>query len=686
MVALKADSPLYTEIFSGTNISEFESTFPTYATIENGFLDPSVSYLSSTVQTLNSNQTTDIRKSFQVILKSLIEFKPGKPTGLPIDLLGGAQSVIQSYSVPAALTDGEILDIWMNAQTPADYVKGAQIAIGAALGALGVSIPVVGVIAGAVVSLASAIFKIVETSKANQTASEIERKAALYRHFPSLQQADSQTDNYIINNNIRPLIESYDWTGLYLPRFKGNWHGGNRDGGYVFAPGDRPAKSKTFTGHQGNFVPNTYNDFPCVGNIPGTDAITSLIQVSLVHDYAERDLYGFPFYSFLRAGYPDPRTEDVNGVQGKSRVVDTGTFYPASGRLCGMLWNWVGEAHNPLKFKIDTKKLIQWKDYADNGISYIKEYCYNWANEQIFNENYPQAALEKNRGPFYTYSPNANFEGFFGTSVFKAVGAIATKRNGSKTAPPTGYSPQPPPYGILGTEIGGFTSTGTVAPLAYGFVGGTINSNKSGPWLPIINPSDFPQNMLGTFWDRGQLPIKKAQEQMKKAQEWDLKHSAVSVATCRSKDAAFQGDNSLKDQLFSSRNILLSHEIRYDLDLADIPDDEPGIPGKSGTWKEQLVKAGCCNKLMGGKGKAIGTPPKKELEPTKPEDEPPPQPGVQSVDPDPWNDVKVGTLLLPQPEDFPPGTFPDQPRGGGGGGGVLLGGAAAAALYFLMRK
>lgn len=662
MVQLVPGTPLFEELIADAKIPDQMTVVgPTYALIRNAFNDPAVRepFMDRALQ--HARQLKDIQVGVRYLLEGLVVFQPGRATGIPSTMLGGLKDVLRGADIPAALTSDEVIGRWMNATTPREVI-GAL--LGTALAALGLAVPVVGTIAAAVVGLATAIYTAMETATIARDLGAEQRKALEYALFPPLIIPDSNSDATTVNNILRPRMASADWTPIFLPRYKGEWHGeersGDASGGFAFAPGVANISHK-YNGSEGeSFVP--FADDPAdatLGCIPGTDTITGIVQVNLPHNPAERDTIARPFYDFLRGGTVDPRAIDASGIKGKTRVVDTGTFYPLAGRLAGSLWNWAGRPHNPLKFRIDTTRLAAWREYCEGGLEYIRKVVYPWAPEHLFNSDYTFTGKNAD-AEFFTYDPNANFEGYFGGAVFHAIGAFTCSRTGLESAPPS-YKQHPPPFGLLGSELG--------VPGAYGQLNTGQYSGYSGPFLPIIDPRKWPDQCMGTRWDRGPLPIAVAIAQLHAAQWWDLRHSPQSVATCRMMDAAFLApDMRLLDQLLQSRAILLQHEVRSELDLDDIPEDEPPVPGLPGeSWRAQLQAAGVPkgHPFLSKKARAVrfgGSP-----GPVPP----PPPAGFVGGNPDPWN-----------PE--PPPSRPkrkgrqDKPAGGGGVGAIVAGGVGLA--------
>lgn len=637
MPALEKGSALYKEIFGDANPpTALASAFPTYGMMKNGFLDPANRTISYAQGVLNASGVTDLRAGIQVAIVDLVTASPvaSAVRGVAYPFLSGVKALVQSANIPPELTDPQVLDGWLKAGKSGDYKKLAGAALGTALGILGVSVPVVGTIAAAVVGLATAVYRVMEAgTKSKVQPGTDEAKALLYRYFPPMQESDSDMDAEVVNKSIRARMVEHDWTPIYMPRYKGDWHGEARsgtggEGGFAFAPGVAKYAKDILNADAGeSFTPWTTNDRQHLGVIPGTSSITSIVQVSLPHDVADRNGVAASFFRFLQGGL-DPRNQDNNGVRGYSRVIDTGTFYPTSGRVAGALWNWAGCVENPLKFRIDTRALVAWKTYCEGGIAYIRKVCYPWAKENTYNQTIGSGTL---KDQFFRYNPNSNFEGYFGPAIFKAIGVFGCARLGDPRNTAPEYRRFLPPSGVPGYKLG------PDERLVYGALESEINSKNSGPFLPIINPERWPDQCMGTRWDRGELPIQEAARQMRAAQLWDLRNSAISIATCSVQDAAF-GDPTLLDLLLQARAALLKSGKRHQVSLDDISDEEPGLSGivvggKSGdglTWKQQLKASGLIpgGKYLSKKARDFGI-----LGPGEP---PPEQPSVQGG-PSPWN-------------------------------------------------
>ncbi|MCA9635191.1 MAG: hypothetical protein KC420_04070, partial [Myxococcales bacterium] len=101
-----------------------------------------------------------------------------------------------------------------------------------------------------------------------------------------------------------------------------------------------------------------------------------------------------------------------------------------------------------------------------------------------------------------------------------------------------------------------------------------------------------------------------------------LWHSLV-AAYVRADFDAFR-DKVLRDELMRVRAKMLEHPDRKLIQLSDVAEDEPGLPGSGLTWKEQLIKSGVRYRppfLLQGQ-RITGGPQPGTIKPT---DEPPPK-------------------------------------------------------------
>ncbi|MFY0531490.1 hypothetical protein [Nannocystis pusilla] len=302
MVALVPGTPLYDEIFANAKVPlVVTSNFPTYGMLANALLNPANAASVGRPGLLNAQQCKDIQLASRYIFEGLAVFRSGKPTGLPEVMLGGLRELMHSVDVEAEIPDLQVVDRVLRADSPRE-VAGAL--LGTALALLGVAAPVVGIVAGLVVGLASGIYRAMKAgTEVDGTESEA-AKALLYQYFPPLQIGDADFDAKLVNDVVRPAMESGDWTHLYMPRYQGEWHGEERDGGFQFGCG-KALGGKKFNGSMGESFTATGG----LGCVPGTATIADLVQVNLPHNPAQRNDVANAFYSFLRgARIPGRRT------------------------------------------------------------------------------------------------------------------------------------------------------------------------------------------------------------------------------------------------------------------------------------------------------------------------------------------------------------------------------------------
>jgi hypothetical protein len=113
--------------------------------------------------------------------------------------------------------------------------------------------------------------------------------------------------------------------------------------------------------------------------------------------------------------------------------------------------------------------------------------------------------------------------------------------------------------------------------------------------------------------------IQKVLDDALRRQRYFLRHSLV-AAYVRADFDAFR-DVKIRDALISARKILLEHPDRMLVELADVADDEPGVPtGDGKLWKAQLRARGVKEKhpLMGGAGRLADRPPGTLVPPSEP--------------------------------------------------------------------
>lgn len=649
-------SELFDKIFKGENIPDlFESRFPSYQELTDGFLDPSVEGMRLDPKRLNGDQTADLRESSRVLLRDLSKGSADSSiVNFPSFLIDGLFNVVKSQTTEIQISDYDILNKVVAVQKANNSGIGGVggLVIGGALLTLSVTVPLLGTIASAIVGIAAGISKAIKNNNEKKDLDAAGVRAQLYKTFPPMQTGGSETDTAMVQT-MGSVFRTNDWTDIYAPRFKGDWVGlersgplGEPGGGFAFAPGTIEKDMDTFAADVGEkFIPS--GGF---GVIPGTNIVTSVIQVSLSTDPA--DPYSGPFQKYMTksgpnvAYGPDPRTFS----DAWSRVQDVGLYYPTTGKVGSMWWELASKEGNWYKFRVDTIRLHkEWKDYCEGGLRFIREKCYKWTQGNL----------------------NSDYENYFGTGIFYGIGAWTGQVKGGTNTHPK-YQTFGPPYGNVRNQL--------VFPDLYK-KGGAINSSKSGAFLPLGDITDSQGNIIsnwwcdscmGTIYDRG-YDIKTKLDDFKKRQVWDL-YATLACAYCSQFDAAFEADPKLKSILLSRRKLLLTHKDRVYININDVLVDEPGLQGikNSDSWRQQLLDAGV--PLIPKKIPLKGIQTKLSMgNDIPPGLKPPSDPGIDPGPINPWD------------PKFTIGSKKVIPGKNSSGNSLILLGGLGTAAYFMMR-
>jgi hypothetical protein len=556
VVALRPGSAEFEAAFGAAvgTYDRFLSEFPTYQDIQNSWLDPSIgaSWGLDRFETTAAKQARDLHQGARLLLFDLAtDFgtQITKYNNYPTELLGGLKSVIDATPIGTALTEIDVSEIFDAASQGKVGKALTTVTLGVGLAAVGTAIPIVGQIGAALAALAAGIVKIIRAQKAKQDKNDAAVREALYRSFPPLQTADSVTDSGLVQNQVRTILQTQDWTPLFMPRFKGEWVGIERDKGFAFAQGKVESRSDEFGGDKGEaFVPSGG-----VGLIPGTTILTSVIQVSL-------DPQGPAFKAFLKGG-DDPRGpySATNPTSGANYIIDTGSFYPATARFAGLAWEWATKPGSPYLYRLDCARMhAAWLDYCEAGIDYLRERVFPWWSKNLKGDGTLQSR---------------NLEGFFGSAVYYGVGSWACQVLGGTTLHPI-YTKFDHPYGQHREQMKSHNLF--------------RNSGYSGGFLPILDePTKGFENCMGTIYYRNPA-IRDTLNALQSRQRHNLKYSLVS-AYVRRTDAAFAGDLALQTLLDDMRDLLLKSEARKAINMLDVPEDERHR-GKD--WRAQLLASG----------------------------------------------------------------------------------------------
>ncbi|MCA9658424.1 MAG: hypothetical protein KC486_08770, partial [Myxococcales bacterium] len=277
----------------------------------------------------------------------------------------------------------------------------------------------------------------------------------------------------------------------------------------------------------------------------------------------------------------------------------------------------------------------RWKRYCDAGLRYLRENADDWYN----NDKAGLLAGFKER--------------VFGSAIGCAIGAWRCM----DTGPGGSYERVNP--GWFGERMGG-----------YGLGRGTLGCVVDPPQMRAIDQHGDP--CMLTLYD---VHIRRVLEKVRDRQRYFLWRSLV-AAYVKADFDAFR-DSAMRDELMRARKLMLEHPDRKLVELADVADDEPGLPGSGKTWKQQLRDSGVKpqHPLMFSGRRITAGPQPGTLKPT---DEPPP-------------DVPVSE----QPMPF--GELADADVGGEegsrssalwwvAGGAAVLGGGAALAYHLKKQR
>lgn len=541
MARLKYGTPDYERAFGSVpEVPLFTSTLPEYYALTQAWADPSlrVDLGLDSADAMNAKLAKDVQLGGQRMMWSMAV--PGVAANIPHALIDGIRELTFSETLPSLLPESNLMQVFDPANRPAGGRGLIGVGIGAAMTAIGCSVPIVGQIAAVLLAIGLAIYKALHANKVKKDLAEAKAREELYKSFPPLQSADSATDTQIARR-VHAIMETDDWTDIFLPRFKGDWLGRERQTGYAFAPGESTVKSQEFGQDIEAFVPTGG-----IGCIPNTGLITSVIQVNL-------DPQGAEFKKFMKTGNYDPREQ----FGGASRVVDTGSFYTATANQASLAFSIITEDRglhgNAFLYRIDVKAIADaWQDYFLSGLDYIRAVALPW--------------WESDR------DDNSSLEGFFASAVFFGVGAWAKRLSGGTTEHPK-YSMYEAPYGIYRNAM--------AQEGLYKF------SEYAGAFLPIRGSMYGLTTNMGSQWERGPN-VKQTCADLAAQQIHDLQHTFVCMYVRRAAKA-FTKNQQLREMLDAKRRLLLKRPERVQITLSDIPEDET-LDGKP--LRQLAIEAG----------------------------------------------------------------------------------------------
>lgn len=559
MARLKIGTPEYDTAFGSavlSKIEEYKSRMPTHQELQNAWCDPSLRTALGldSQNSILGRKTQDIQHAAQAIFYDMsadLGTQAGKLASLPTSALSGLTQVMNSIPAANSMSDIDVTDMFSGNKSKAGKAV-ANLALGVGLVAVGQSVPLVGQIGAICVFIGKAIYNVIHKQKVQLDRQKAEVREALWQSFPDLQTADSVTDAGQVQYGVRAVVTSQDWTPVVLPRFDGEeFVGLERQKGFAFAPGKTTKWSDEF----GKDV-QAFQVGRGLGLIPGTNVLTSVIQVNL-------DPRGNAVQSFLRSGLGDPRggITATNPMSGSRYVIDTGVFYEATRNACSIVYEQGQVKGSPLMYRFNAVEMDRaWFKYINAGIQFIKNRVLPWFS--TYGKYKYDGRLDE-----------LNLEGFFGSAVYYAVGAWACNLTGGTTFHPQLTKYNPP----SGWARDAMTSTGLYPESVY-----------SGAFLPIQNPYEWWTRCLGDIYYRGPN-VQKTIADFRNVQRWCLRHTMV-CAYVRETDAAFKDDPDLLAILRKSRKALLeSRETCKIVTSFDVPEEERF---NGDDWMSQLLKAG----------------------------------------------------------------------------------------------
>ena len=624
---IEVGSKKYAEFVGNRDFSgKFESRLPDYNVLRAALRDPSlksdaidqVLYATRSVGSLQAAGLADLQLGAQMLTYMRVT-----ASKIGNDLTLGGNGMLTAMSESLAMTMKEFkVPVELDAEAIQAVLADAAFAAGLkGLGALGP----IGKIAAAIIGAAKAIVDVVRRRKELQKAEDQREAQLLWLSMPPLQEPDTHVDSFYVDTVLRPIMETGAWTPVFSPRFESDeWVGIPRNGGFAFAPGDYVKGEDEFGHPRDKFAP-----VGGVGLIPGLDQITSVVQVSL-----------------------DPQS--LNDWNGSGRwpirpemVTDVGKFYINTGRLASIVWGWATAYDaSPDLYKIDVgvhngpgdKHLHHlWKRYCDSGLRFLRENADDWYT------NNKARLLGDNK------------QYIFGSAIGCAIGAWRC----FNTGPGGAYERVNP--GRIRERMEG-------PALGRGTLGCVVDP----PQMKALDQHGDP--CMLTMYD---VHIRGVLEKVRARQHHFLWHSLV-AAYVKADFDAFR-DPKMRDALMRARKLMLEHPDRKLVELDDVADDEPGLPGSGKTWKQQLLDSGVKPRhpfMHAGSRISAG-----------------PQPGTLKPTDEPAPEVPVSKWQMPFGElaDAPIGDEDEAEKRSKAlwwvaGGAAVLGGGAALAYHLKKRR
>ena len=650
MAVIEPGSSRFSAYFGSIQDKKFESRLPPYDVLQQSLADPSldptkideafaINEQIGSAGILRKQGVADLQLGSKFMLRALsvpvsgVDGVPGN--GMPSHLIQAVGDITAPVQLATSLSlDGvtDALGLLQPGQDPGKTAARAAFGIGmTVLSAMGP----IGAAASAIIGFAAAIFSAFKSKSIREAKDEEARRRAAYEALPPLQEQKTNVDDWYVDSVLLSVMETGSWTPIFSPRFDWNreWVAVPRNGGYAIAPGSVLSIKDDF-----GYETRIFEPAGGIGFVPGFNRITSVVQVSV--DWMS------PAYKHMQENFSGYYPIMQSGVQ------DVGSFYVNTSRLAAVAWSWVSKQDAGLDlFKVHVGThdgpgdhlMSRWRKYCEAGVRFLTSNASAWYSPEEY------TARIRSGDPGY----------MMGSAIGCAIGAWRCNIEGGTNNHPI--------YSHL--TSGGFDT------FDIGVKPG-LGPGRRDEWGCVMNPASTVAtskdgvSCLFTIYD---LKIRSVLEELRKRQIYYLRHSLVSAYVRASWDAFKDPD--LKDLLLNLRSKLLEHPDRKLVNLRDVPTQEPGVPGREGTWRDQLIASGVPRIPMVTKIKLGQQHPAGTIEPT---DEPPPDvPGVDSAMP--FGGFSVAQEPNEPPVDTSPAPSKAWRRIAIGGGAVLAAAGLAAA-------
>ena len=466
------------------------------------------------------------------------------------------------------------------------------------------AIPVAGKIIALVVNIGMALAKLFGAGEKDPEVPPLLLPWTKYQRDP---------DEDLINKGLMTTASSVDWTQIWLPALDGTWsyeHAADSQGKEM--PGARVYAAlvgKTVGWSKGTgfgALPNTLRVAGPVQTTPDPRAEAAGLEKYIVRGDDRETAEGLGVFNQL---YRPPT------------VIDTGAFFPAFAGIAGQLWQQVQQRGNPDMYKVSALKVRDawqnyWGAFFDDAFGIIK---------QIGNKKYE--GVEGIQWLWAALTPYICVVRENGKSITLGMRGVHRVHPGPLVTPSIFKSgPGDPRYNTAGlysvVEGGQWDGTQIQGPGDMAVV--NWNSQLISPSrAPGKHPRDKKITVRQVPWPLGeermsyyQPPdkaiITPACDALRRAQLHCLESTLVcayvrpDAAKGQNGEilpayAAFVGDDEMRNRCRDVRELLLKHDARFDVQLADVDAVDPAFAAR--------LRAAGAGKPQGGlKLKAAGKP------------------------------------------------------------------------------